>query len=65
MLKCPECDGTLKYDSRLKQYICTNCGRIFTREELIKIKEEKIFKEKKKSKTEEYLNWWLSKKERR
>ncbi|HDD34145.1 MAG TPA: hypothetical protein ENG30_03230 [Thermofilaceae archaeon] len=32
--RCPECGGELIYERNTKTFICTSCGRVFTREEL-------------------------------
>jgi len=62
---CPECGGTLFYDSPVRRYICKSCGLYATKDEIAdlraKIKSESEDKRKKKEKSE-YLEWWLSKK---
>ncbi|RLF06857.1 MAG: hypothetical protein DRK00_00325 [Thermoprotei archaeon] len=32
--RCPECGGELFYDRNTKTFICTSCGRVYTRDEL-------------------------------
>jgi len=32
--RCPECSGALTYNRDVKMYVCTSCGRMYTREEL-------------------------------
>lgn len=56
---CPECSGELHYEPNTKHFICKKCGLYATREQLSDIK-DKLKPEKKKSKEDEYLEWWLS-----
>jgi len=58
---CPECGGELHYEPNTKHFICKKCGLYVTREQIYDIK-DKQRPEKKKSRQDEYLEWWLSKK---
>ncbi|MFQ5940599.1 MAG: hypothetical protein ACE5KA_02730 [Nitrososphaerales archaeon] len=58
---CPECGGELDYEPNTKHFICKKCGLYATREQIYDIK-DKLKPEKKKTKQDEYLEWWLSKK---
>ncbi|MEM2320756.1 MAG: hypothetical protein QXS79_02585 [Candidatus Bathyarchaeia archaeon] len=66
---CPECGGEMLYTSRVKQYVCKNCGLSLTLQELIELKEnlrrrqETNEEDERKKLRKEYLQWWLSKKE--
>lgn len=63
---CPECGGTLFYDSPAKRYICRSCGLYVTKEEIsdlrAKIRSEMDGQRRRKREHSEYLEWWLSKK---
>lgn len=63
---CPECGGTLFYDSPARRYVCKSCGLYVTREQLSDIR-EKVRSEqdelrKKRREHGEYLEWWLARK---
>ncbi|MEM3098507.1 MAG: hypothetical protein QXU32_07305 [Nitrososphaerales archaeon] len=58
---CPECGGSLHYETNTKHFLCKKCGLYATREQIYDIR-DKQKPEKKKSKEDEYLEWWLSKK---
>jgi DNA-directed RNA polymerase subunit RPC12/RpoP len=64
---CPECGGKMRYDPPHKQYSCLSCGLSLTYQELMEIREKKKDlepeEEKRKRERNEYLKWWLSKKE--
>ena len=65
---CLECGGTLTYDPSLKQYICKSCGLTFTFQQLVEGKDrmfdmKETSQDQKKRKQDDYLKWWLSKKE--
>ncbi|MCD6434392.1 MAG: hypothetical protein J7L14_02165 [Candidatus Diapherotrites archaeon] len=59
MPRCPECNGYMKYDRRLKVYICTNCGLMLTRDEIEKYRRRNYVEEDEKSEIEEYYEWWI------
>jgi ribosomal protein S27AE len=61
---CPECGGSLFYDSPAKRYVCKGCGLYVTKDELLTIKDKlraggDEYK-KRKQQQSEYLEWWLS-----
>lgn len=63
---CTECGGKLFYDSVTKRFTCKNCGLYITQDQYLDLKEKqkidsKIQKRKGRD-HEEYLEWWLSKK---
>jgi len=64
---CPECGGILKYEPPLKQFICSSCGLMYTREKLDEDKgrmfEADDEKAKATKKRRDALKWWLNKKE--
>lgn len=64
---CPECGGEMLYMSRVKQYVCKDCGLSLTLQEIIEIKEksrgsQESDEDEKRKIRKEYLAWWLSKK---
>jgi hypothetical protein len=65
---CLECGGELAYDPVVKQYVCKSCGLIFSFQQLMEEK-DKVLESKegdldrKKRKQNEYLKWWLAKKD--
>jgi transcription initiation factor IIE alpha subunit len=70
-LKCPECAGTMKFDRYIHRHVCTRCGLALTneeREKIIKQQRGEIYEtdpeEEKRKRRKEYLNWWLSEKEK-
>lgn len=64
---CPECGGELKYEPALKQYVCSSCGLMHSREGLeeamSKFSETLDERTKAHKKRREALKWWLTKKE--
>ncbi|MEM2454470.1 MAG: hypothetical protein QXN21_00790 [Candidatus Bathyarchaeia archaeon] len=64
---CPECGGEMLYISRVKQYVCKDCGLSLTLQEIIEIREKsksshESNEDEKRKIRKEYLEWWLSKK---
>jgi transcription initiation factor TFIIIB Brf1 subunit/transcription initiation factor TFIIB len=62
---CPECGGTMTYESSTKRHVCKSCGLYVTKEQLLDLREknrELSEKDKKKKRQSEVLQWWLSKK---
>ena len=72
MPNCPECAGTMKYDSNRRLYACQRCGLALKRDDLDKmwelqrdrVREEKGKPYEEQRKRKEYLDWWLSEKEK-
>ena len=65
---CTECGGRLKFDRKLKQYVCQSCGLTYTDAELLESRQKlKSADEddKKERRSQEYLEWWLSSKKKR
>ncbi|OGD54233.1 hypothetical protein A3K80_07845 [Candidatus Bathyarchaeota archaeon RBG_13_38_9] len=65
---CPECGGELTYDPVLKHNICKSCGLTFTPQQLMEAKDEIMDRrettfDQRKKRQNEYLKWWLSKKD--
>lgn len=58
---CPECSGELDYEPNTRHFVCKQCGLYVTREQIYDMK-DKDMPEQKKSRQDEYLDWWLSKK---
>lgn len=66
MAKCPECAGSMTYNSNLKMIVCNSCGLSLTRQELEnywkKIRSENVLEEddlqQKKSRKKEWLDWY-------
>jgi len=64
---CVECGGKLTWDRRLKMYFCQSCGLSYTEAELSEAMERlhSMRNEDERSRRyREYLDWWLSKKDR-
>lgn len=68
---CPECGGILFYDISVKRYLCKGCGLFLTKDEIRDLQDkerDKRYNEddrrKKTREQSEYLDWWLSKKEK-
>lgn len=61
--QCPNCNGPLHYDPKLKKLKCDNCGSTFTTEEIDHFYEKKnaeavsVDAEKKQAETAETLQW--------
>lgn len=65
---CPECRGEMRYDPVVKKFTCKSCGLTLSQQEVIEIRDksrddEETTDEKKKRTHDEYLRWWLSKKD--
>ncbi len=52
----------MRYDRRLKLYVCTSCGIMLTREEIEARRNSKWREEEEKSEIEEYYEWWIKSK---
>lgn len=63
-LTCPECRGVLKYDPKVKSYVCLSCGLMLSREEIdeIRQKSSQTKEDERAKRRKEYLKWWFSKK---
>jgi len=63
---CPECGGELQYDPANKVFICKECGRIYTWEQLIEQRAKLMAaihgEDENKKRRKELLKWWLSEK---
>jgi len=62
MPKCPSCGGEMKFDRKLRMYVCRDCGLMLTRLDLDTIRDKKF--EKEPDIVTEYLEWWQSRKRR-
>jgi len=65
---CSECGGELAYDPIVKQYVCKSCGLTFTYQQLMEEKDRILERkdaelDRRKKRQDEYLRWWLSKKD--
>jgi len=64
---CRECGAKLVYDRETKTYTCSGCGLTYTFQDLVveshRAFEERLRENEKKRRREEYLEWWLSKKQ--
>ncbi|GKS62073.1 hypothetical protein YTPLAS21_15310 [Candidatus Nitrosocosmicus sp.] len=58
---CPECGGSLGFDSVTKNFICRSCGLFAPREKFEEL-HEKINAREQNNKSEDYLDWWQSSK---
>jgi hypothetical protein len=58
---CPECGGSLNFDSITKNFICRGCGLFAPREKFEEL-QERINTKEQKNKSEDYLDWWQSSK---
>ncbi|MHA1835372.1 MAG: hypothetical protein ACTSYQ_00320 [Candidatus Odinarchaeia archaeon] len=61
----------MKYDKYIHKHVCTRCGLTLTteeREKIIQKQRSELYgedpEEEKKRRRKEYLNWWLSEKEK-
>lgn len=60
MVECPNCKGDMRFDRKVRMYVCRNCGLMLTRNELDQFREEK--KERPDYIIDEYLEWWQRRK---
>jgi DNA-directed RNA polymerase subunit M/transcription elongation factor TFIIS len=64
---CTECGGQLKFDRKLKQYVCQSCGLTYTDAELLEARErssETDEEDAKRKRSKEYLDWWFKSKKK-
>jgi putative hemolysin len=63
---CVECGGELKFDRKLKQYVCQSCGLTYTDTELLEARQRLlgVDEEDEKRKSREYLEWWFKSKKK-
>ena len=64
---CPECGGTMIYESPVRRFVCRSCGLYATRDEISDLRQKAripVVDEARKKRKErgEYLDWWLSSK---
>ncbi|MFW9983272.1 MAG: hypothetical protein ACFFCB_00900 [Candidatus Odinarchaeota archaeon] len=71
MARCPECAGTMKFDSRTSRQVCQRCGLAVSRAELDRLWDEQRSSYRredeervKSQRRRDYLDWWLGKKEK-
>ena len=67
---CPDCGGQLNWDRKLKQYSCQSCGITFNEAQLDEARDKKYEREltddeKRRKRHDDYLDWWLSDKEKK
>ncbi|MCD6263470.1 hypothetical protein DRO56_00855 [Candidatus Bathyarchaeota archaeon] len=63
---CIECGGKLKFDRKLKQYVCQSCGLTYTDAELLEARWRRldVEEDEKKRRSREYLDWWFKSKKK-
>lgn len=64
---CTECGGDLKFDRKLKHYVCQSCGLTYTDAELLEARERNTDADEedaKKQRSKEYLDWWFKSKKK-
>jgi putative hemolysin len=64
---CVECGGELKFDRKLKQYVCQSCGLTYTDTELLEARQRSLGvdeEDEKRRKSREYLDWWFKSKKK-
>ena len=62
MPKCPVCGGEMKYDRKIRMFVCKNCGLSLSRFELDMIRDKKYDDYERSDLVEEYYEWWHSRK---
>jgi len=69
MTRCPECDGDMEFDPKIRKYVCLECGVALSKTEIDDMWDDIRFKEdpqdKKKREQEEYRQWLFQKKSTR
>ncbi len=60
MVECPSCGGDMRFDRKVRMYVCRSCGLMMTRNDLDLLREEKRRKEP--GIIDEYLDWWQKRK---
>ncbi|HKU83667.1 MAG TPA: hypothetical protein VJP58_06465 [Candidatus Nitrosocosmicus sp.] len=58
---CPECGGSLNFDTITKNFICRGCGLYAPREKFEEL-HEKVNTIDRKNRSDDYLDWWQSSK---
>jgi len=56
----------LKFDRKLKQYVCQSCGLTYTDAELLEARWRRldVEEDEKKRRSREYLDWWFKSKKK-
>jgi len=62
MPQCPNCGGEMKFDKKVRLYVCHSCGLMMSRKEIDMLRDKRL--EDDKSLVEEYLEWWQKRKTR-
>ena len=58
MPECPGCGGDMRFDRKVRMYVCRSCGLMMTRYELDMEREKRY--EPEKEYIDEYIEWWQS-----
>ncbi len=59
---CPNCGGEMKYERRIRLYVCKGCGLSLSRMELDALRDKKFDKYDERDIIDEYYEWWTSRK---
>jgi len=63
MPACPSCGGNMRYDRKVRMFICKGCGLSLSKYELDSIRDQRLEKvEEEVEVVDEYLEWWMSRK---
>jgi tRNA(Ile2) C34 agmatinyltransferase TiaS len=67
---CPDCGGRLNWDRKLKHYSCESCGLTYNEAQLSDAMDKKFERplsddEKTRKRHDDYLEWWLSDKDKK
>jgi len=67
---CPDCGGKLNWDRKLKHYSCESCGLTYNEAQLSDAMDKKYERpltedEKTRKRHDDYLEWWLSDKDKK
>ncbi len=65
MPRCPICGSDMRFDRRIRMYVCKNCGLTISRFELDLLRDMEYERRESEmvSTADEYLEWWKSRKE--
>ncbi len=62
MVRCPSCASEMKFDRKIRMFVCKNCGLSLSRFELDLLRDKKYDEYERADIVDEYYEWWQSRK---
>lgn len=62
MVECPSCGFEMKFDRKIRLFVCKNCGLSLSRFELNELRDKKYDNYERTDVVDEYYKWWHNRK---